>query len=238
MGSSRPSRPGQLDQQLADNLAGGLDPQAVSEMSHASAAALLNQVHASQDPTVVQRVLKLVDVEGVDIIAQLWSDADPDSLPGVLWRLYLLRTWMQRDQDAIAALWRLGEPEASTASAIAGIDQTPGAEDISRTADSILSGAFTGDFAVALDRAGAFTEVIAYGLRMEAKRVAHEGRAKQGSESTAPHAEHSTSAVDHDGKDLSDQTRAARIMHRAANLDVTAKTFIHGADLWRRGKLE
>ena len=41
MGSSRPSRPAQLDPAVADGLAGGMDPQALSEMSHLSAAALL-----------------------------------------------------------------------------------------------------------------------------------------------------------------------------------------------------
>ena len=95
MGSSRPSRPAQLDPAVADGLAGGMDPQALSEMSHLSAAALLDRVRHSEDPTVVERVLTLVETVGVDEIAELWSDAEPDSLPGVLWRLYMLRTWMR-----------------------------------------------------------------------------------------------------------------------------------------------
>ena len=89
MGSSRPSRPAQLDPAVADGLAGGMDPQALSEMSHLSAAALLDRVRHSEDPAVVERVLTLVETVGVDEIAELWSDAEPDSLPGVLWRLYI-----------------------------------------------------------------------------------------------------------------------------------------------------
>ena len=50
----------------------------------------------------------LVDREGVDVIAELWSHADPDSLPGILWRLYLLRTWMRKNRESIARLWRVG----------------------------------------------------------------------------------------------------------------------------------
>ena len=87
MGSGRPARPAQLDPAVADGLAGGLDPQALSEMSHLSAAALLDRVRHSEDPEVVHRVLTLVETVGVDEIAELWSDAEPDSLPGVLWRL-------------------------------------------------------------------------------------------------------------------------------------------------------
>ena len=135
-----------LDPAVADGLAGGMDPQALSEMSHLSAAALLDRVRHSEDPAVVERVLTLVETVGVDEIAELWSDAEPDSLPGVLWRLYMLRTWMRSNRDSIAHLWRLGEPVATTASAIAGVDQAPSEDDIVRLADSILSGAFCGRF--------------------------------------------------------------------------------------------
>lgn len=198
-------------------------------MSHASAAALLDRVHHTEDPQVVQRVITLVDTEGVDIIAQLWSNAEPDSLPGIMWRLYLLRTWMRRNREQIARLWRFGEPVATTASAIVGVDETPDAEDIARTADSILSGAFTGDFAVALDRASAFTDVIANGLRVQAHRI------------TAAQQERTSSSISGGDERLAAhdaQTRAARLMHTAANLLTTSRDFREGAHLWRRGRLE
>lgn len=203
-------------------------------MSHASAAALLDRVHHTEDPQIVRRVITLVDTEGVDIIAQLWSNAEPDSLPGILWRLYLLRTWMQRNREQIARLWRLGEPVATTASAIVGVDETPDAEDIARTADSILSGAFTGDFAVALDRASAFTDVIANGLRVQAHRItaAQKGAVAQGGAQEGQEAQE-TQRAPHDA-----QTRAARLMHTAANLLTTSRDFHEGAHLWRRGRLE
>ena len=34
------------------------------------------------------------------------------------------------------------------------------------------------------------------------------------------------------------RTKSSRLMHTAGNLFVTAKDFRHGANLWRRGKLE
>ena len=67
--ASRPSRPGQLDPAIADQLSGGMDPQQISEMSHVSAASLLDRVHHSTDPAIVKRVLTLVDREGVDVVA-------------------------------------------------------------------------------------------------------------------------------------------------------------------------
>ena len=184
MGSSRPSRPAQLDPAVADGLAGGMDPQALSEMSHLSAAALLDRVRHSEDPAVVERVLTLVETVGVDEIAELWSDAEPDSLPGVLWRLYMLRTWMRSNRDSIAHLWRLAEPVATTASAIAGVDQAP----------------------------------------VEARRMVTRAEANGGFSS--------------DADEKAVRTKAARLMHTAGSLMATAKDFQHGANLWRRGRLE
>lgn len=221
-GGARPARPGQLSQGLLDGLAGGADPETIRELSHTSAAALLDRVHHTEDPEVVARVLTLVDHEGVDVIAELWSHAEPDSLPGVLWRLYLLRTWMRKRTTAIAQLWRLGEPTVTSASVIAGVNQAPTEEDIAATADSILAGAFTGDFAVALDRAAVFTDVVANGLRLQAHRMV----AGYGPDAAASDEEKAA------------RTKAVRLMHTAANLMSTAKVFHRGAALWRHGKLE
>lgn len=228
-GSPRPARPGQLDQALAENIAGGADPEQLSAVSHATAWALLSHVHTTEDPQVVERVLTLVDHEGVDVIAELWSHAEPDSLPGVLWRLYLLRTWMRRRRDSIARLWRLGEPIVTSASAIAGIDAAPTEEDIARTADSILAGAFRGDFAVALERAATFVDVVVAGLRIQAQRLnAHAKAMADPDKSTVGTTEDIRAA----------HTKAAQLLHTAANLHTTAADLRAGAHLWRRSRLE
>lgn len=252
-GSGRPSRPAQLDQGIVDHMPGGVDPQVIDDISHTSAAALLDRVHHSEDPAVVRRVVTLVEHEGVEAIAELWSHADAESLPGMLWRLYLLRTWMRRNAHAMTRLWQLGEPVPTAASAIAGIGETPRSEDIAHTADAILSGAFTGDFAIALERASAFSTVIAHGLRIEAGHVARAGHSggerraaappssarprsgtgvtDDGTQATARHVDGHRAAIDA-------QTSAARLLHNAANLTATAKAFSAGARLWRQGKLE
>lgn len=221
-GSPRPARPGQLDQALAENIAGGVNPEQLSEVAHATAWALLSHVHETEDPQVVERVLTLVDREGVDVIAELWSHTEPDSLPGVLWRLYLLRSWMRKQGDAIAHLYRLGEPIATSASAIAGVDAAPTEEDIIRTADSILRGAFRGDFAVALERASTFVEVVVLGMRVQAKQLSAKAEAPNISVEQRNHI----------------RTQCARILHTSANLQTTARDLLDGAHLFRRGKLE
>ena len=229
-----------IDQMMADNIAGGADPAEINEMCHASAAALLDRVHHTQDAELVERVLTLVDREGVDVIAELWSHADPDSLPGILWRLYLLRTWMRKNRESIARLWRVGEPVATTASAIAGVDQAPTEDDIARTADSILAGAFTGDFAVALERAAAFTDVVALGLRIEARKLASLGGSSEAGSSDVSDGSAASAAAGSRPSAVEKRARAkaAKLMHTAGNLFATAKDFRHGANLWRRGRLE
>ncbi|WP_240811875.1 hypothetical protein [Bifidobacterium avesanii] len=211
---------------------GGVDPERLSDLAHTTAASLLDRVHHTEDPQVVSRVLTLVDVEGVDLVAELWSHAEPDSLPGILWRLYMLRTWMTRDRESISRLWRVGEPVATAASAIAGVDQAPTEDDIARTADSILSGAFMGDFAVALERAGAFCDVMVAGLATEAKR--RNARLSEGASS--PAGADSSTVASTEGH--VQRAAIARMLHHAASLRQTAADFRHGAALWRRDKLE
>ena len=223
-GSPRPARPGQLDQAIAEGLASDVDPERLREVAHTTAWALLSKVHKTDDPAIVERVLTLVDREGVDVIAELWSKAEPDSLPGVLWRLYLLRSWMRKQRDTIARLWRLGEPIATSASAIAGVDSAPTEDDIARTADSILTGAFRGDFAVALTRTSVFVGIVALGLRVEARELTQQANLNP----VGSAAEQSKRW----------RTQAAQLLHTAANLNITSKDFKHGAALWRRGKLE
>ncbi|BDR53786.1 hypothetical protein KIM372_16930 [Bombiscardovia nodaiensis] len=221
---SRPSRPGQLDPAITEQLPGGRDPQEISEMGHISAASLLDKVHHTTDPKVVERVVTLVDREGVDIVAELWSDAGPDTLPGTLWRLYLLRTWMRRQSEVISRLWRVGEPTDTAASAIAGVDAAPTAADMARTADSILSGAFTGDFAVALERAAAFCDVIAKGLQATTPSF----------QQASPEAQRLQ--AEHDGGQAGRSQAAARKTAKA--LMTTSKEFLKAARLWQQGKLE
>ena len=129
-----------------------------------------------------------------------------------------------------ANVWKsMGWSSILYLSAIAGVDQAPTEADITHTADSILAGASTGDFAVALERASAFVDVVAQGLRVEARHMVRQAEAKAGSE-TATAADLAEAHVM--------RSRSAKLMHTAGNLIATSKDFRHGAQLWRRGKLD
>lgn len=117
-----------------------------------------------------------------------------------------------------------GEPIATSASAIAGVDSAPTEDDIARTADSILTGAFRGDFAVALTRASVFVGIVALGLRVEARNLTQRAN---------------LNPIDFTAKQSKRwRTQAAQLLHTAANLNITSKDFKHGAALWCQGKLE
>src|SRR4029079_12949147 len=86
---------------------GGYDPALRNEAAHTTAAALVHQGRANTDPEVVARLVSLVEREGLDVVAALWSDSPADSLPGALWRLYVLREWVRRDPATVADRYRL-----------------------------------------------------------------------------------------------------------------------------------
>ena len=89
--------------------------------------------------------------------------------------------------------------------------QAPSEDDIVRLADPILSGAFVGDFAVALERAAAL-RWVALALR---------GGAAHGDPAEA------NGAFSSDADEKAMRTKAARLMHTAGSLLATAKDFQH-----------
>jgi hypothetical protein len=141
--------------------AGGAPLRSPDDAASAAAQALLDAAKAGER----DRLVGLADVVGIDTLAELWRDCDPVSLPGALWVLYLLRQWCRSCPDEVVRLWRDGEPYATPDAVVAGAGPHPDADAMSLLADSILAGAYGGDFAVALDRAAAFFRVVAAGRR-------------------------------------------------------------------------
>lgn len=203
-------RPAMLSPAQADEIVGDIDPAVRSEAAHTTATAIVHGGRAaSDDAELVERLVHLVDTEGLDTVATLWADSPPETLPGALWRLYLLREWTRRDPRTIAERYRLGLQRAEVAGVIAGVADTPGPEEIRTVADAVLSGVFQGDLDVALERAGAFCRVLATG-----------------------------SAVDADAIASSDDDVAERVTRSAGALLDTAGQLEDAAGLWRAGRLD
>lgn len=178
--SSRPHRPGvYADLTAFIDAAGGVVPESRAEIAAATAAVVV-QVGRNSDQGAAdaagQRFVALADEVGLDTLAALWRDADPVSLPGALWTLYLLRQWCRTDPDDVTRLWRAGEPLAAADAAVAGVASYADAADIERVADAVLGGVYRGDLAVALERAAAFFRVVATGRRAVALRDELAGR--------------------------------------------------------------
>lgn len=142
---------------------GGTDPARVSEAAHLAAHALVSRGRRAHDPEVHRRLVKLTDEQGLDAIAELWAHAPAVSLPGALWRLYALSAAARQDPHRMSRWFAAGKESAQVADVVAGVAGAPGAEEICQVADTILSGAFNGDFDVALERFAAFCRVIARG---------------------------------------------------------------------------
>ncbi|KQS73628.1 hypothetical protein [Modestobacter sp. Leaf380] len=148
---------------LGDHLAGEVDPIATAEAARGVAYALVDRARVTDDPEVTRRLVTLADDEGLDELAELWADSPAVSLPGSLWRLYLLRAWVQRDPVAAARQFEAGRGRVLPREVVAGLADPPGPDGVRDLADAVLTGVFEGDLDVALDRAAAFCWVVAGG---------------------------------------------------------------------------
>jgi hypothetical protein len=146
-----------------DALPGGEDPALRAEVAHRTAAALVRGARSQLDEAVVERIVRLADEQGLDTVADLWASAPPDSLPGALWRLYLLRSWVQADPAAAAREFAAGRRHAPVHEVVAGVVDPPGPVQVRELTDTVLRGVATGDFSTTLHRAAAFTRIVASG---------------------------------------------------------------------------
>ncbi len=146
-----------------DSRPGGDDPANQHSAAYQTALLLVTRGRDVDDPDALRRLVELADTEGLDLLAQLWADTPPDSLPGALWRVYLLRTWIRGNAGQVAADFDTGRRLSPVLEVVAGVAEPPGPDQVERLADAILHGVYDGDFAVALERAAAFTRIVAIG---------------------------------------------------------------------------
>ena len=203
-----PRRPTYLSPAAFDAISDGYDPAAEAEAAHTTAAAIVDAGRGAGDPELTARLVGLVEDQGLSTLADLWADRPARSLPGALWRLYVLREGVRRDPVGSARDYAEGQPVAQVAHVVAGVADPTGPQQVSALADAVLTGVFTGDLAVALERAGAFC------------RVSSTGRARRASELEA-----------------TDELGALALTRTAAALLTTAEDLEAAARLWRAGEL-
>ncbi len=189
---------------------GGDDPASVLRAAHDSARALLTRARDADDPAVVERLVTYTDEHGIDAVAELWARSVAHSLPGALWRIYLVRVMIRQDPDGVALLFQRGTEVLSTIDpVVAGAPLPAGPQEVSELADLILRGVFDGDFAIALERAAAFCRVTAAG----AVSIA-------------------------DDQDAASPARASDLTTRAQRLSIVAAELAATARMYRAGMLD
>ena len=208
--SSEFHKPTQFSGDKFDTYEGGMDPAQIMRLAHDTAHTLVNRARASDDPKVLERLVAYTDEHGLDALAELWARSAARSLPGALWRMYLIRTLIRQDPSGTSLLFQRGADELGTIDpVIAGAEMPTGPEEITALADQILRGLFRGDFGVALDRAAAFCRILSAGCSNEA-----------------------------DNAELTNPGRATELTTRAERFTITAEELTACARLYRSDSLE
>lgn len=106
--SNTPRRPAMLDAARAETIVGDEDPAASAAVAHTAAWALMGVGDESFTDADVARLRDTVRSVGVDVIAHVWSRSPEFTLPGALWRLYLLHEWYHRDPGLVESRYAQG----------------------------------------------------------------------------------------------------------------------------------
>jgi hypothetical protein len=162
----RPAMPGAMHFEAVE---GGPDPAVLRDAAERCAVVLVRgSRHAptkdgADEGALVERVVGLVESQGLETLAELWSGAAADSVAGTLWRLYLLRTWVHANPIQAASEFGTGRAAVPVAEVVAGVADPPGPVEVRRLVDDVLAGVVRGEYADVLFRAAAFARVTAAG---------------------------------------------------------------------------
>jgi hypothetical protein len=124
---SRPALPGD---DLFDSMPGDEDPALRAEAGSRVAQLLVRGARDRADAAIVERIVRLADDHGLDLLADLWRHEPADSLAGALWRLYLLRTWVHNDPAQAAREFDAGRAYAPVDEVVAGVVEPPGPAEV------------------------------------------------------------------------------------------------------------
>ncbi|MDO5025365.1 MAG: hypothetical protein Q4E03_02475 [Trueperella sp.] len=161
MAMNQPRRPAQLRPEQIELIEGEVDTAATSELAHTTAQAVVlpRNPQTELEPQAAARIQEIIAAEGIDSIAETWANSPHDSLPGVLWRGYLLREWVRRFGTEVelrfAAAQKVAQQDAPEK-----LTQVSTPAQVRAQWDTVLRGNFTGDFAAVLRESARFTDFL------------------------------------------------------------------------------
>ena len=159
MSAYQPRRPAQLKPDQIELIEGGSDIAEASELAHTTASVIVPIGGVGElDEDVRARVLDVIADEGVDPLAESWVASPPESLPGILWRGYLLREWIRRFPHESEE--RFAAAKAAEVVDSEGLELILHPLDIQEGWDEVLAGDFQGDFAAVLRDSARFTDFL------------------------------------------------------------------------------
>ncbi|MDP3209332.1 MAG: DNA-directed RNA polymerase subunit beta, partial [Rhodoglobus sp.] len=124
-------KPTQYSGDKFDEFEGGEDPAQIMRVAHDTAHALIARARENDDPVVLERLVAYTDAHGIDALAELWARSSPRSLPGALWRIYLLRLLIRQDATGTSLYFQRGTEVLATIDvAVAGAPMPTGPDEI------------------------------------------------------------------------------------------------------------
>ncbi|CAI8287134.1 MAG: Uncharacterised protein [Cellulomonadaceae bacterium TMED98] len=140
-------------------------PERALELAHDTAQMVVDHNLSKEAGKTVDRLKEFVDAEGIETLAELWAPAEPSSLPGALWRLFVMRQHLSSRPDVLADLVERGLAQLSTIDpVIVGAQEPVSADGVLEIVNQILEGTFSGNLSSALERAAALARVVSAGL--------------------------------------------------------------------------
>lgn len=118
MSEGKPRRPAILEPNQADMIVGAERVDDQVELAHFLADLLIGLVSESEKSFItdnlqlredaINNLLQILQRGDIEVVAELWSDSPADSLPGLLWRLYLVYQWYLRDSLLVEERYQRG----------------------------------------------------------------------------------------------------------------------------------
>ena len=141
-----------------------MDPAERTAIAHETARLLMDRPGDSDSEATVARLVSFADEHGLDTLAELWSHSPPASLPGALWRLYLVRAVLRHNLEDARALFQRGIDDLPTIDpVVAGAPDPLSVDDLARLLDDIVAGVFLGDLSHGLERAASVGRAVSAG---------------------------------------------------------------------------